>query len=171
MYEVSACKEGREIHISSPTGQNIAQNGVARFHAVWLRDNAWDGETRAVGNGQRLIALRDIPANTTVTRAEVDGDILTLTFAPEGKKVDYDINWLLKHAYDRGGQTERGWTAPQIETWDSGLKNAAPVADFEAVQNDDGALQEWLAAIARYGFGRLDNGPVADQALMGVVGL
>ena len=32
-----------------------------RFHAIWLRDNAFDPETRATGNGQRLVALRDIP--------------------------------------------------------------------------------------------------------------
>ena len=29
----------------------------ARFHAIWLRDNALDEATRDPGNGQRLITL------------------------------------------------------------------------------------------------------------------
>lgn len=36
----------------------------SRFHAIWLRDNALDPETRAPGNGQRMITLADIPAET-----------------------------------------------------------------------------------------------------------
>ena len=55
----------------------------ARFHAIWLRDNALDPETRAPGNGQRLIALRDIPADTRVKAASVEGQTLSVTFAPE----------------------------------------------------------------------------------------
>lgn len=40
----------------------LHQNDRAtRYHAIWLRDNSPDPETRAAGNGQRLIALRDIP--------------------------------------------------------------------------------------------------------------
>ena len=33
-----------------------AENGPMRFHAIWLRDNAQDPDTRATGSGQRLIA-------------------------------------------------------------------------------------------------------------------
>ena len=35
-----------------------------RFHAIWLRDNAWDPATRSANNGQRLIALSKIPKDT-----------------------------------------------------------------------------------------------------------
>ena len=38
----------------------------ARFHAMWLRDNALDAETRSPGNGQRLITVLDIPRETVV---------------------------------------------------------------------------------------------------------
>ena len=34
----------------------------ARFHAIWLRDNALDAKTRSPENGQRLITILDIPA-------------------------------------------------------------------------------------------------------------
>ena len=42
-----------------------------RFHAMWLRDNAPDGETRSPGNGQRLITVLDIPKDTRITVADV----------------------------------------------------------------------------------------------------
>ena len=51
-----------------------AHGKTTRFHAIWLLDNAWDSETRAVGNGQRLLALRDIPADTTIASAAVEGE-------------------------------------------------------------------------------------------------
>lgn len=53
-----------------------------RFHAIWLRDNAWDEATRAPGNGQRLIALRDIPTDIHIANAAIDGQNLQLTFQP-----------------------------------------------------------------------------------------
>ena len=43
-----------------------------RFHSIWLRDNAQDDETRDQTNGQRLIALKEIPSETWVS----DGKIL-----------------------------------------------------------------------------------------------
>jgi gamma-butyrobetaine dioxygenase len=142
-----------------------------RFHAIWLRDNAWDSETRAAGNGQRLIALRDIPSNISIVQAEVDGESLRLTFQPENKIVEYDINWLVEHAYDSEEETGSGWTAPQIKTWDAGLMNSVPVADFYDAQSNPAVLGDWLSKVAQYGFGKLTNGPVEDLSLMKVVDL
>lgn len=146
-------------------------NASARFHAIWLRDNAWDDQTRAPGNGQRLISLRDIPCDTVISAASVHGNNLRVTFAPENKTVEYDINWLLDNAYDNPPQTARGWTAAGIETWDSALMSAVPVGDFNKVRHDAAALGKWLGKVARYGFAKLKNGPIADQALMQVVDL
>lgn len=144
---------------------------VHRFHAIWLRDNAWDSETRAPGNGQRLIALRDIPPDTCIASAVVDGERLTVQFAPEGKRVDYDTAWLQAHAYDRPAQQTPGWTGDAIRTWDSGLMGAVPVGDFTAVQNEPAALRDWLAQVRRYGFGKLTGGPIEPGALLQVAAL
>ena len=57
-----------------PTGVFLTLTAGAdskRFHAIWLRDNARDTETRAPGNGQRLIALRDIPAGCRISAADL----------------------------------------------------------------------------------------------------
>ncbi len=56
MHQVEILDGGRAIRLSLEGG------GRLRFHAIWLRDNAWDAATRAPGNGQRLITIADIPA-------------------------------------------------------------------------------------------------------------
>lgn len=52
-----------------------------RFHAIWLRDNALDPETRSAGNAQRFIALHDIPVNTSIADAFISADTLTVRLA------------------------------------------------------------------------------------------
>ncbi|MGB3315259.1 MAG: TauD/TfdA family dioxygenase [Albidovulum sp.] len=145
--------------------------GPQRFHAVWLRDNAWDAETRAPGNGQRLIALRDISPDIRIEAAEIAGTALNVTFAPEGKTISYDLNWLEAHAYDRPTLTETGWTAPGVNIWDERLMANVPVGDFGAISGDVDAQRDWLAKVARYGFGKLTGGPVEPGALFKVVDL
>jgi gamma-butyrobetaine dioxygenase len=145
--------------------------GRQRFHAVWLRDNAWDPETRAPGNGQRLIALRDISPDIRIEAAEIAGTALNVTFAPEGQTIAYDLGWLEAHAYDRPALAETGWTAPGIETWDARLMAHVPVAEFGAVSGNVDAKRDWLAKVVRYGFGKLTGGPTEPGALFKIVGL
>ncbi|MCQ0092129.1 TauD/TfdA family dioxygenase [Roseovarius sp. M141] len=143
----------------------------ARFHAIWLRDNAWDPETRAPGNGQRLIALRDIDARTHITDARFADGQLHLTFAPEGRSIVYDPEWLMTHRYDRSHDRTAGWLPRGVETWDGRLMDHVPTGDFATVRSDPAARFAWLAQIARYGFAKLENGPVEDGALFKVVDL
>lgn len=145
--------------------------GRLRFHAIWLRDNAPDSETRDPGNGQRLIALRDIPAQTRIVHAGLDGQNLTIRFAPEDKVVIYDRNWLARHAYDRAGVRGPGWLADDMETWDGGLGTKLPIAHFDAANQQSAVRRDWLAGVCRYGFGKLTGGPVAQEALFKVVDL
>ncbi len=155
-------------------GQAVAiewPDETLRFHAVWLRDNAPDGATRSPTNGQRLITLSDIPRDTTISSAVIAGDHLRVTFAPENKTIDYRLEWLRANAYDRAGRATKGWTADHVETWDSGMMANVPEADFTEVSSDRSVLRTWLGQLSRYGFGKLSNGPVADQALFQVVEL
>lgn len=114
MTTVTLAPDGHSIAITDGTQ-------TARFHAIWLRDNAWDTDTRSVGNGQRLITLQDIPPATKIAAVDVSGQTLTLTFQPEDKTIDYDINWLLQNTYDTPQQNSAGWTAPDVETWDMSI--------------------------------------------------
>ncbi|MDP5219584.1 gamma-butyrobetaine dioxygenase [Ruegeria sp. 2205SS24-7] len=145
-------------------------DGVAtRFHAIWLRDNALDPETRAPGNGQRLITIGDIPADTTISAARIVQGDLEVTFQPEGKTVLFPADWLADHAYDRDHPRDLGRTAPSITTWDRAL--TPPSADWNAVHANPRAKRGWLAAVAQYGFARLTGGPVEPESLLRVVDL
>ncbi len=156
-----------------PSGQYLTLTGPAprRFHAIWLRDNAGDPETRSPGNGQRLIALRDIPADTRIAEATLRGDSLEVRFAPEDKTVAYGLGWLDAHAYDTCADRPRGWTAPGTEVWDGSLMDRVPSGDFRELSKGGDALRQWLEAVNRYGFGKVVNGPVESGALFRIVDL
>lgn len=164
MSTVEICDDGTFIRLQT-------DKGPVRWHAIWLRDNAWDEETRSPGNGQRLIALRDIPEDTRVSGAEISGDVLRVTFAPEDKSADYELSWLAANAYDRPQSQEAGWLSPEIETWDSALMANVPTASLPELQRDSGELKRWLGLVARYGFGKLAGGPATGDALFQVTDL
>ncbi|MDU9005103.1 2-trimethylaminoethylphosphonate dioxygenase [Sedimentitalea todarodis] len=157
-----------------PSGEFLtlrSKKSTYRFHAIWLRDNANDPETRAPGNGQRLIALRDIPAETRVMGVDLKGQTLGVCFAPEGKVISFEVGWLEAHAYDTAQSTQRGWTAPEIETWDSKLMCDVPTGDFAQLSRDSAARSFWLGQVCKFGFGKVVNGPVEDGALFNIVDL
>ena len=142
-----------------------------RFHAIWLRDNAQDPETRAQANGQRLIALRDIPQGTYMSTARLDGAQLSITFEPEQKTVEYDLNWLLAHAYDRPPSSARGWISKDIATWDATLQPNVPTAAFPELERRGAVFADWIDQVTRFGFGKIEAGPIAEGALYQVVDL
>ena len=164
MHQVAILDGGRAISLAVDGGAKL------RFHAIWLRDNASDAGTRASGNGQRLITIADIPSQIRISAARMEGNTLSLTFAPEGKTIAYDLTWLQAHSYDQGMARETGWTAPEIELWDSGLAHI-PSASFNAISSDRGQLKKWLYGVRRFGFGKLTDGPVESGALMKVAAL
>lgn len=157
-----------------PSGRYLTLNthlGPRRFHAFWLRDNAQDPETRAPGNGQRLIALRDIPTDIRIRQADVRGPLLQVRFSPGDKAVSYDLDWLEANAYDREENRSDGWLSPEVELWDSTIADRVPEADFAELSQRGRDLRDWLGQVAKYGFGRIVNGPVEDGALFRVVDL
>jgi gamma-butyrobetaine dioxygenase len=130
-----------------------------RFHALWLRDNAQDAETRSPSHGQRLITLLDIPTETRIADAGWAEGRLHVRFKPEDKVVAFDADWLLANAYDRPAPTDPGWTSPAITRWDAGLADRVTVEDYGAVCTDATVRLRWLRAIRRYGFARLVQVP------------
>ena len=161
----SACliDDGAAVELTWTTDEK------ARFHALWLRDNAQDGATRSSANGQRLITILDIPAATRLSAAEVSsaGD-LTVTFAPEGKSVSFPAAWLGAHVYDRKAERQSGWVASEIETWDGRLEAKTPSIAHERGKSDRAEFGRWLSAIRRYGFGVMTGIPRQSGSLVDV---
>ncbi|MGI9369045.1 MAG: 2-trimethylaminoethylphosphonate dioxygenase [Ruegeria sp.] len=156
-------------HDASVVTVEFNDDTCARFHAIWLRDNALDPETRAAGNGQRLITIGDIPAETAISAAKIMNDHLQVTFQPENKTVTFPSDWLYDHIYDRDQSRQAGWTAPGITTWQRGLD--APSADWAKVHAYPATKRNWLAAISEFGFAKLTNGPIEPESLLKVVDL
>ena len=144
---------------------------TSRFHAIWLRDNALDPATRSASNGQRLITIQDIDAKLFVSHTQVTQDVLTVTFMPEKKTVDFPLNWLLSHAYDKPIETTKGWHKANQTLWDSSLMASLPEAEFDAAVTSPQTLKVWLKQIAQFGFAKLNAGPVHAGALTQVVDL
>ncbi len=146
-----------------------ADSHQARFHAIWLRDNALDETTRSPVNGQRLITIQDIPDATRIDEAAVIDGTLRLRFVPEGKQVLHQSDWLRSNAYDVDPDQHRESLPPDVETWDSRFDPADVTADFAAVTQQPDVLCTWLGHVRRYGFARLTGGPAKSGALLGVV--
>lgn len=157
--------EGRAVELSFGSHN-------ARFHALWLRDNALDAETRSPTNGQRLITVLDIPAETRIARTKVgaSGD-LEIVFAPEQRSVNYPAEWLEARIYDRQTERATGWTGPAIERWDSKLQSRVPSAAYDDVTSDRAALGKWLASVRSYGFAVLTGVPTDSGRLCKVAEL
>jgi gamma-butyrobetaine dioxygenase len=142
-----------------------------RFHAMWLRDNARDAATRSQSNGQRLITLLDIPAESQIAEAGWRDGVIALRFAPDDKTATFQADWLLAHAYDRPMPGVTGWTGGDIVRWDATLRGQIPLEDYQALRDDAGVRRRWLESIRRFGFARLAGVPVEAGSVASVAEL
>lgn len=166
LAHAAAIDDGAAVRIDWTDGTR------ARFHAIWLRDNALDPETRAPGNGQRLITITELPQDPRVRGVHVaDTGDLALTFAPEEKMVTFPAAWLGRHVYDTDQGRTPGWTPSWIEPWDRSLGERMATADYPAARDDTGTLMRWLAAVRRHGFAVMTGIPRESGALCRVVEL
>ena len=144
----------------------------ARFHALWLRDNALDAETRSIANGQRLITLLDIPRDVTVVAASITSKgALCVSIAPEMKELEFPESWLKAKIYDRATTQESGWLNPAVVAWDSGLKDQLPTGEWPRITTSNNALTEWLHGVRAHGVSLLNDLPTESGALCQVVEL
>ncbi len=149
-----------------------ANGECSRFHALWLRDNAPDAATRNSANGQRLITILDIPADTTIAAARVTSSgELELRFLPEDSSIVYAASWLARHCYDQPAASEIGWVDDGIELWDRRLSSRLPRGSYPDIVRDRSALASWLAAERHLGFAVLDRMPTEPGTLVKVAEL
>ncbi|OCC03384.1 gamma-butyrobetaine hydroxylase [Labrys sp. WJW] len=143
-----------------------------RFHAIWLRDNALDPRTRSSANGQRLITVLDIPADTVIASAEVTAEgAIGITFAPEQHQAVFPAGWLRDHGYDKPAPAAQGWLGPAIEPWDAGLQDQVPTASYDRLRQDRAVLGTWLGAVERHGFAVITGMPTHSGGLCDVADL
>ncbi len=144
---------------------------AARYHAVWLRDNAPDPGTRDPANGQRLITIGDIPRGLKIGAAKPVPGGIEITFTPEGLTVTFQANWLRDHRYDRDLARPAGWLPAGAETFTGSLDPASVTESFGHVSTDDAVLARWLGHVRRYGLAILTGGSTESGALLKVADL
>ncbi len=144
----------------------------ARFHALWLRDNCLDDQTRSPSNGQRLITVLDLPSDITITEAAISVEgALRLTVAPESREMTFPGDWLRRYAYDNAARPETGWLDPGVETWDAELQDGLPSSSWVDISNSRPALGQWLRGVRTHGVAVLHDMPTDPGALCEVAEL
>jgi gamma-butyrobetaine dioxygenase len=146
---------------------------ASRYHAIWLRDNGQDENTRNQANHQKLITIGDIPETVYVENAVViDDHHLKLGFGPDQWTTTIDLDWLHSHRYDRQDQNpDSSPFADNVTTWDSDFLNNITRSDYNAVLTDPEALLKWLRAVDRYGVAILSGLPEKNAAVLDVIDL
>jgi gamma-butyrobetaine dioxygenase len=163
---VTLLEEGAALKLDWSDGRS------ARFHALWLRDNSLDPETRSAGNGQRLITVLDIPRDVSLSAASIlPGGDLQVTFAPENKRVTFPAAWLRARRYDGARNKEKGWVADEVTLWDARLQSGVPIGSFGEISAGRQALGKWLGHVRRYGFAVLTGVPKESGSLIRVAEL
>ena len=162
---VEIIEDGRALRLTWEDGAE------ARFHALWLRDNSPDKETRSPANGQRLITVLDLPQGLRVAEAQRGEGALTVRFVPENKQVAFSSAWLRARIYDRATAEGAGRPGPGLTLWGRELEASIPRADYAGARSDPALLASWLAAVARYGFAVMTGIECKSGALAEVVAL
>jgi gamma-butyrobetaine dioxygenase len=148
---------------------HLGEDKLTRFHALWLRDNALDADTRSQDNGQRLITIQDVPEDAIISAANIANETLSVTFQPENKTVQFPLKWLRENAYDISLSKSLGWVSKDIQTWDATQKPS--VFEWPDVQENINERRNWLYAIKQHGFAKLTGGDIKNGCLTDQVDL
>lgn len=129
---------------------------VARFHHVWLRDNAADAASIDPHSRERLFDILDIPPAVSPVAVGVDARGALVIDWGDRESV-YHPGWLRAYAYDLGVSDAR---PAAYETWDGGMSARLPTFDAGEIGASAPARLAWLEAIRRYGIALVTASPV-----------
>ena len=141
----------------------------SRLAAIWLRDHCQMPDSRNPDNGQRLINITDIPADTRIKTATIDGDQLVIEFSPENHRSCFQPAWLRANAYDLeqsfDNRSEGNKTLWQANSFRQGLPQVG-YADFIASRS---VKKSALSAVADFGFVILHGVPTVPGTVLEVI--
>ncbi len=137
-----------------------------RAHGWWLRENvvavgATDPTTR-----EGTVDPASIPEDLAVESASIEATgALKVLWSPDGFAGVLHPGWL-RHVADSQHRA-RAWL-PIQQPWTPADLMEPPTFSGPAVLNDDDALREWLVALVRHGFARLENCPTELDTVLEV---
>lgn len=161
-------------HVSLEAGGNVlraawADGHEARFHAIWLRDNASDPENLNLETREVIADVTAIPLDIAIVAAEVDrGGGLVIRWNEDRPVSRFHPGWLRRHDYSNPPETLDPQDLEPV-LWDGATFAEPPSFDGAAILEDDAVLADWLAAVARYGVARLTSVPPQEGMVGRVV--
>ncbi|NDH50611.1 MAG: DUF971 domain-containing protein [Betaproteobacteria bacterium] len=151
MKEAGAVRLGDGyVDLSQPGGPRL------RFADYWLRDNCRCRSCRHAGNGQKLYAITDLPADLSASEAAITESNTLRVLWSDGHCSEYPMAWLVEHDLAAVARSKR---LRQVELWDRGLIAQLPVADWPALLADPVLELGWLERYHALGFGLLRSVP------------
>ena len=140
-----------------------------RLPALWLRDHCQGAECRDPGNGQRLLNITDIPADTRIAAASLEAGRLRVEFVPDTHCSEFEAEWLYRNCYDLSTQyDDRSAGGKYLWRRDS-FADGLPRADYAAFCADGAIQRDALRAVRDYGFVLLDAVPCATGQVLKVI--
>ncbi|MDG2283992.1 MAG: TauD/TfdA family dioxygenase [Alphaproteobacteria bacterium] len=151
LSQVSVEEGGKTLGIAWADGYH------ARFHAIWLRDNASDPENLNLETREVLADVTAIPPDIAIVSAVIDAaGGLCLTWNEDRPVSRFHPGWLRSHDYSNPREVRDPQDMEPI-LWDGRAFAEPPSVDGSQILQDDGVLTDWLTAIARYGVARLTS--------------
>jgi gamma-butyrobetaine dioxygenase len=135
------------------------------FPAVWLRDNCRCRSCRDDRSGQKLFGITDLSPDLAVSRVERAGATVTVWFAPDDHRSEFDAAWL---EAQRGPAVGDARTEADKQLWTAADIGQLPSADWSAYLCDDGERLRALRAVQTHGFALLRGTPVEERAVLEV---
>jgi len=141
----------------------------SRLQAIWLRDHCQMPSSRDPQNGQRLLNITDIPANTGIRHVSLDDGRLTIEFSPDGHRSEFDLDWLYRNCYCLNTQYDDRSEAHKILWQGKSFSKTLPrqlYADFCGKRRNKLAA---LQAVRDYGFVLLEAVPCEPGQVLEVI--
>ncbi|MDJ0768667.1 MAG: TauD/TfdA family dioxygenase [Ilumatobacter sp.] len=153
-----------QIRLDDGGATLIEGAATARLHPNWLRDQSTESGQIEPTNRQRLFTPLDIPADLTITAAELRGAELVATFS-DGHVARFELDSIRR----RVGWIEDPEAPPSPEPWTEPLDDF-PYVDWSGIgwgvgDADEQAVLDYLTAFFRHGYVVFRNTPTEPDTV------
>ncbi len=139
------------------------------FASLWLRDNR--PEDRDLHSGQRLIDVMDLPEDSRLRSATLEGGAVRVEWQAEPHAAKFSPDWLASHAFGRRQPSPE----LQARTWlEGGAMDARrdfAWASVGALRIDPALRLQWLSALLQQGLAFMSEVPADQAAILDVMPL
>ena len=131
----------------------------ARFHHLWLRDNATDPTSIDPISRERLYDICDLPFDVRAESVDVEAGQLRVGWS-DGADSRYHPGWLRAHRYD--GPTPQAADPAEVHPVAWSPHHQARVFEWSSVLEDARERRSWLETVLADGLSVLTGGPLTS---------